>query len=99
MTPCIHWVVKKYYRHASKSSFGDTGTPAVGAALSELDARIVTEGASFAVIEANSTGELLFREHIAGAWLASPVRGYLDLLRSEGAKEMAEHLLASVRAS
>jgi hypothetical protein len=67
--------------------------PAVDAALSELDARIVTEGANFAVIEANSTGELLFREHVAGAWLASPVQVYLDLLRGEGrAKEMAEHL-------
>jgi len=63
------------------------------AALAELDARIVTEGANLAVIETRSTGELLFREQVGGVWLASPVQVYLDLLRGEGrAKEMAEHL-------
>lgn len=67
--------------------------PTIDAALSDLDARVVTEGANFAVIEANSTGELLFREHLAGVWLASPIQVYLDLLRGEGrAKEMAAHL-------
>jgi hypothetical protein len=66
---------------------------AFDAALSDLDARVVTEGANFAVIEANSPGELLFREHFAGVWLASPIQVYLDLLRGEGrAKEMAAHL-------
>lgn len=62
-------------------------------ALGALDARVVTEGANLAVIEVRSSGELLFREKLDGAWLASPVQVYLDLVRSEGrAKEMAEHL-------
>ena len=62
-------------------------------ALGALDARVVTEGANLAVIEVKSSGELLFREKIDGAWLASPVQVYLDLVRSEGrAKEMAQHL-------
>ncbi|WP_201740991.1 helix-turn-helix domain-containing protein [Acidovorax sp. BoFeN1] len=63
------------------------------AALAELDARAVTEGANLAIIDTKSTGELLFREQVDGVWLASPVQVYLDLLRGEGrAKEMAEHL-------
>jgi len=69
--------------------------PGVGAdaALAELNARVVTEGANFSVIETKSAGELLFRQQVDGVWLASPVQVYLDLLRGEGrAKEMAEHL-------
>lgn len=63
------------------------------AALAELDARVVSEGANLAVIETKSAGELLFRQQVDGVWLASPVQVYLDLLRGEGrAKEMAEHL-------
>jgi len=63
------------------------------ALIAELDARVVSEGANLAIIEARSPGELLFRERIGDAWLASPVQVYLDLLRGEGrAKEMAEHL-------
>ena len=63
------------------------------AAIAELDARVVSEGANLAIIEARSPGELLFRERIGDAWLASPVQVYLDLLRGEGrAKAMAEHL-------
>jgi hypothetical protein len=63
------------------------------AAIVELGARAVTEGANLAIIEAKSPGELLFREQIGGIWLASPIQVYLDLLRSEGrSKEMAEHL-------
>lgn len=62
-------------------------------ALGAVDARIVTEGANLAVIEAKSSGEPLFRERVDGVWLASPVQVYLDLVRGEGrAKEMAEHL-------
>ena len=58
-----------------------------------LGARVVSEGFNLAVIEATSPGELLFRERVNGAWLASPIQVYLDLLRSEGrAKEMADHL-------
>ncbi len=62
-------------------------------AIGELEARIVSQGTNLAVIEAKSPGELLFRQRLNGIWLASPIRVYLDLLRSEGrAKEMAEHL-------
>ncbi|MDX9944901.1 MAG: hypothetical protein RBS35_08930 [Azonexus sp.] len=64
----------------------------VDAAITDLGARAVNDGANFAVIEAKSSGELLFREKIDGLWLASPIHIYLDLLRGEGrAKEMAEH--------
>ena len=62
------------------------------AAIGDLDARVVNEGANFGVLEAKSLGELLFREQIDGLWLASPIQIYLDLLRGEGrSKEMAEH--------
>lgn len=67
--------------------------PATDSALSDLGARVVNEGANLAIIETQSPGELLFREHLSGAWLASPIQVYLDLLRGEGrAKEMAAHL-------
>lgn len=63
------------------------------AAIADLDARVVSEGANLAIIEAKSPGELLFRERVGGTWLASPIQVYLDLLRGEGrSKEMAEHL-------
>ena len=63
------------------------------AAIGELGARVVNEGANLAIIEAKSPGDLLFRERVGGIWLASPVQVYLDLLRGEGrSKEMAEHL-------
>jgi len=66
---------------------------ATDAAIGELGARVVNEGANLTIIEAKSPGELLFREQIGGIWLASPIQVYLDLLRGEGrAKEMAEHL-------
>jgi hypothetical protein len=67
--------------------------PAVERALAEIGARAVSEGANLAVIEAKSSGELLFRELTDGVWLASPIQVYLDLVGSEGrGKEMAEHL-------
>ena len=67
--------------------------PAADAAIDELGARPVNEGANLTVIEAKSPGELLFRERIGDVWLASPIQVYLDLLGGEGrAKEMAEHL-------
>jgi hypothetical protein len=63
------------------------------AAIADLGARVVNEGANLAIIEAKSPGDLLFREQVSGIWLASPVQVYLDLLRGEGrSKEMAEHL-------
>ncbi len=62
-------------------------------ALAALGARVVDGGANFYVMEAKAAGELLFREQINGACLASPVQVYLDLLRSDGrAKELAKNL-------
>lgn len=62
------------------------------AAIGDLGARVVSEGANLAIIDAKSPGELLFRERVEGLWLASPIQIYLDLLRGEGrSKEMAEH--------
>lgn len=62
------------------------------AAIADLGARTVNEGANLAIIEVKSPGELLFRERVGGLWLASPIHIYLDLLRGEGrSKEMAEH--------
>ena len=62
-------------------------------ALDILGARPVAEGANLSIIDAKSPGELLFREKVGEAWLASPIQVYLDLLRGEGrAKEMAAHL-------
>lgn len=64
----------------------------VDAAIGDLGARIVDEGANLAIIEARSPGELLFRERVGNLWLASPIQIYLDLLRGEGrAREMAGH--------
>lgn len=58
-----------------------------------LNAREVAEGANLEIIESRSRGDLLFGKRMGTAWLASPVRVYLDLLGSEGrGKEMAEHL-------
>ena len=66
---------------------------ATNQAIDKLGARAVDEGTNFAVIEANSPGELLFRERMNGVWLASPIQVYLDLIRSEGrTKELAEQL-------
>ena len=66
---------------------------AADAVIAELGARVVTEGANLALIEAKSAGELLFREYLDGMWFASPIQVYLDLLGGEGrAKELAEHL-------
>lgn len=62
------------------------------AAIGVLNARPVSEGANFSVIEVKSLGDLLFREQFGDLWLASPIQIYLDLLSGEGrAKEMAEH--------
>ena len=61
--------------------------------LTALDAHRVDQGANLAIIEVESSGELLFRELVDGTWLASPIQVYLDLMRSEGrARELANHL-------
>lgn len=68
-------------------------SPAAEDAIGMLGARAVSSGANLAILEAMSSGELLFRQHVDGVWLASPLQVYLDLIRSDGrAKEMAEHL-------
>lgn len=54
------------------------------AAIGDLDARVVNEGANLGIVEAKSPGELLFREQMDGLLLASPIQIYLDLLRGEG---------------
>ena len=67
--------------------------PAVDAALADLNAHLVTEGANLSLMEVKSSDELLFRQKLDGVWLASPIQVYLDLLRGEGrAKELAAHL-------
>jgi hypothetical protein len=66
---------------------------AADAVLSELKARVVTEGANLIVIETKSQGEFLFKERLGSLWIANPVQVYLDLLRAGGrAQDMAEHL-------
>jgi hypothetical protein len=63
------------------------------AAVGELEARVVTEGANLLIIETSSHAEFLFKERLGSVWLASPVQVYLDLLRAGGrAREMADHL-------
>lgn len=67
--------------------------PTGEAAIAELEARIVNEGANLIVLESKSVGEFLFRQQLDGVWLASPIQVYLDLLRGEArSKEAAEHL-------
>ena len=67
--------------------------PAADEVIGALEARLVDQGANLAIIDVNSTGELLFRQRMNGTWLASPVQVYLDLIRSQGrAKELAQHL-------
>jgi hypothetical protein len=61
--------------------------------VGELQAREVSEGSNFALLEAKSRHDFLFREQERGVWLANPIIVYLDLLRSGGrAKELAQHL-------
>ena len=68
-------------------------TAATTAALDELDARPVREGANLVVIPVTSPGDLLFRQRVDGVWLASPIQTYLDLVGSEGrAEAIAAHL-------
>jgi hypothetical protein len=62
-------------------------------AVSELGARVVSEGANLMIIETKSQGEFLFRERLNHVWLASPVQVYLDLMCGHGrAEEMANFL-------
>ena len=68
------------------------GSANTDAAISDLGARVVSEGYNLAIIETKYPGELLFRERVGDLWLASAIQIYLDLLRGEGrSKEMAAH--------
>ncbi|MDE0507002.1 MAG: hypothetical protein OXI17_00015 [Gammaproteobacteria bacterium] len=61
--------------------------------LDSLEAHPVNQGANLMVFEVKTVGEMLFRELLAGIWLASPVQVYLDLMRGEGrGKDLAQHL-------
>ena len=63
------------------------------AAIAKLNAQAVEQGANFTVMDAKSSGELLFREQATGVSWANPIQVYLDLQRGEGrTHEMAEHL-------
>jgi Transcriptional regulator, AbiEi antitoxin, Type IV TA system len=67
--------------------------PETNDGLADLGARPVSEGANLVLIDLKSPDDLMFRERVGHAWLASPIHVYLDLLKGEGrAKEMAEHL-------
>jgi DNA-binding transcriptional regulator YhcF (GntR family) len=67
--------------------------PGADAALADLNARPVSEGANLSLIDVKSPDELLFRQKFNGVWLASPIQVYLGLLRTEGrAKDLAAHL-------
>jgi hypothetical protein len=68
------------------------GAPAE-AALRALGARPVDEGWNLGVIEAEAEGQFAFRQRGEGAWLASPLQVYLDLLQGGGrSRELAAHL-------
>ena len=67
--------------------------PGADAALADLNACPVSEGANLSLIDVKSPDELLFRQKFNGVWLASPIQVYLGLLRTEGrAKDLAAHL-------
>lgn len=62
------------------------------AAIGDLEASVVNDGANLGLIDAKSSNELLARKQIEGLWLDSPIQIYLDLLHGEGrSKETAEH--------
>jgi len=58
-----------------------------------LNAREVSEGSNFGLIESDSVRDMLFEQEIRGLRVESPILAYLDLLGGEGrSKELAEHL-------
>lgn len=66
-------------------------------ALSELEAKLTTEGANLSVIEVASPKDIAFRRREDDLWYAHPIQVYLDLLRLEGrAKDAAQHLREEV---
>jgi hypothetical protein len=82
-----------YVTHVSQVRCRLLRGPAAEAAIGELNARAVNDGANFTVIETKSPGDLDFRERIDDIWFADPIQVYLDLTAGEGrTKELAEHL-------
>lgn len=69
----------------------------LAAALAEIRAASVTEGANLAVIELHDALDVFVAEQRKGIHLASPVQAYIDLQAGEGrSKEAAEHLRKEV---
>lgn len=82
-----------YLSHVARVHCRVLTSPQADAALTELGARPVNEGANLLVHRVKSMGDLLFSERLGEVWLASPILVYLDLLRGEGrAAELAAHL-------
>lgn len=69
------------------------GSHAVDEVIGDLGGQEVAEGANLEVFAAESEDEFNFREYVDDVWLCSPIRTYLDLLRSKGrSQELADHL-------
>jgi hypothetical protein len=83
--------------HISTLRFRLVYTDRVEDALSELEAKLTTEGANLFVIEVASPRDIAFRRREGNLWYAHPIQVYLDLLRLEGrAKDAAQHLREEV---
>ena len=84
---------RRFYRDYSQVRCRVLASPAAGEVIGALNARLVYQGATLAIIDVNSTGELLFRRRMNGTWQANPVQVYLNLMRRQGrAKELAQYL-------
>jgi hypothetical protein len=84
-----HWT--PYLTHISQIRARCVWSLKAELAMQEMNARIVTEGANFVVIELATEADLLFRERDEQLWYANPIHIYLDLLTAEGrAKDMAQ---------
>jgi len=61
--------------------------------LQQIEAKSVTEGWNLAILGVKHKAEFNFRQRLDGAWMASPLQAYLDLLNA-GARgaEAADHL-------
>jgi hypothetical protein len=83
--------------HISTLRFRMVYSDRVKAALSELGAKLTSEGANVSVIEVSSPKDIAFRRREEDIWYAHPIQIYLDLLRLEGrARDAARHLREEV---
>lgn len=63
------------------------------AALSQMQAKLTTEGANLSVFEVASPKDISPRKREGDIWYAHPIQVYLDLLKMEGrARDAANHL-------